>query len=244
MIILRFILSILFYTAFASFLVIFHFVQLFCYYLIGYNTHKKSVDVLNFFLLNSLKILGTKISFHHFDLISKEQDSYLFICNHQGAFEIPGLIWKLRNYHAKFIAKKGLRGVIPSISFNLKNGGSVAIDRSNKIQARKDIENFAEKVKEKDWSIILFPEGTRSRDGVLRHFKPGGLESILKAYPDIKIVPIAIENAYQFSSKSFIQTLGVNLKYTMTPVVTLKDGESAVDCMDRIKTQIATVLKQ
>lgn len=243
MIIIRGILSLLFYVSFGLLLLIFHFIQLFTYYFIGYRAHKSSVDILNFFLLNSLRILGTKISFNRFDLITEEKGAYLFICNHQGAFEIPGLIWKLRAYHAKFIAKKGLQGIIPSISFNLKYGGSVAIDRKDKVQARKDIENFTIKVKEKDWSIILFPEGTRSRDGVLRHFKTGGFESILNAYPDIKIVPIAIENAYQFSSSSFLQPLGIHLKYTMTPIIQKAANENAEACMDRVKAQIAKVIE-
>ena len=55
---------------------------------------------------------------------------YIIVCNHQSLYDIPPLIWYLRQIHPKFISKKELGRGIPSVSFNLRHGGSLLIDRA------------------------------------------------------------------------------------------------------------------
>ena len=120
-------LSILYYLIFGFTLLLFEGIQRICF-LFGYQAHKNSVDLLNFLLLLGLNLLGTRFVFEMPFALEKNQ-SYIVVANHQSTYDIPPLIWYLRKIHPKFVGKKELGNRIPSISFNLKKGGSVLIDR-------------------------------------------------------------------------------------------------------------------
>jgi 1-acyl-sn-glycerol-3-phosphate acyltransferase len=75
-----------------------------------------------------MKILGTKISFEITTALPEDRP-LIFVANHQSTYDIPPLIWHLRKYHPKFISKIELGKGIPSVSFNLRHGGSILIDR-------------------------------------------------------------------------------------------------------------------
>ncbi len=162
----------------------------------GYSAHKKSVDLLNFFLTSTAYILFNNITF-----INKQNlpvgRSIIFVANHQSLFDIPPLIWYLRKYHAKFISKVELTKGIPSISFNLKYGGGANINRKDPRQAITELIKFAERMKNNKWSAVIFPEGTRSVDGTVKTFQSAGIATILKKCPDALIVPIAIKNSWR-----------------------------------------------
>jgi 1-acyl-sn-glycerol-3-phosphate acyltransferase len=86
----------------------------------------------------------------------------IIVANHQSMWDIPPIIWFMRKYHPKFISKIELGKGIPSISYNLKHGGSVLIDRKNPRQAAGEIIKIARYVSEHNRSVVIFPEGTRS----------------------------------------------------------------------------------
>jgi len=177
-------------------LLVFHPVQWICYKIGGYKAHKQSVDILNFCLLSSLYLAGNTVSF------SNEQDlpegrPVIFVANHQSMFDIPPLIWFLRKYHAKFISKIELASGIPSISFNLKYGGAANIDRKDPRQSITEIVKLGVNMKEKNWSTVIFPEGTRSKDGAMKPFQSAGVATILKKCPNALLVPIAIKNSWK-----------------------------------------------
>jgi len=112
-------------------------------------------------------------------------------------YDIPPLIWFLRKNHAKFISEIELTKGIPSVSFNLKHGGGANIDRKDSKQAVAEILKLAERMKAKNWSTVIFPEGTRSRNGQLKPFAIGGIATILKKVPNALIVPIAIKGSWK-----------------------------------------------
>lgn len=191
-----FILTPLHYLCFVFFLLLFHPIQWLSLKLGGYGAHKKSVDILNWFLTSSYYLLGNTVTFVNRQHLPKER-SIIFIANHQSMYDIPPLIYFLRKYHAKFISKKELSKGIPSISFNLKHGGAANIDRKDSKQSIAEILKLAKNMKEKNWSAMIFPEGTRSKTGILKPFAVGGIATILKRVPNALIVPIAIENSWK-----------------------------------------------
>lgn len=191
-----YILSALFYPAFALMLCIFHPLQWLALRFGGYTAHKNVVDVLNFFLLSTYYLLGNSVHFVNRQDIPPNRP-LIFVANHQSMYDIPPLIWFLRRYHAKFISKIELTKGIPSISFNLKNGGGANIDRKDSKQAIAEIIRLGERMKKNNWSCVIFPEGTRSKDGVLKTFQAGGMIALLKKCPQALIVPIAIENSWK-----------------------------------------------
>jgi 1-acyl-sn-glycerol-3-phosphate acyltransferase len=191
-----YILTPIFYLVFGLFLGIFHPVQWICYRFFGYSAHKSSVDVLNFFLTYSQLTLLNSSSFKNSYQLPKDRP-IIFVANHQSMYDIPALIWFLRRHHPKFISKIELTKGIPSISFNLKYGGGANIDRKDSKQAISEIIKLGKRMKESNWSTVIFAEGTRSKDGKMKSFLVGGIATLLKIVPNALIVPVAIENSWK-----------------------------------------------
>ncbi len=193
---LGYILSPIMIIAFFLVLLIFQPIQWLSYKLGGYSAHKRSVDILNLFLLRTYYILFDTVTFTNKQNLPVGR-SMIFLANHQSMFDIPPLIYYLRKYHAKFISKIELTKGIPSISFNLKYGGGANIDRNDSRQSIGELIKLGNRMKENKWSAVIFPEGTRSKDGQVKTFHVGGIATILKKCPDALLVPIAINNAWK-----------------------------------------------
>lgn len=196
------ILTPVYYILMGFFLLFFHPIQWVAHYVFGYKVHKATVDALNFCLTYStLSLFNFPVLKNKFQL-PKDQP-IIFVSNHQSLIDIPGLIFYFRKYHGKFISKiELLKAKIPSISFNLRHGGGANIDRKDKEQSTQAIHDFAERMKAKNWSAFIFPEGTRTRTGKLNPFKVGGIASIVSVIPDVLIVPVCIKGSYQTAGKS------------------------------------------
>jgi 1-acyl-sn-glycerol-3-phosphate acyltransferase len=180
--------------AFFVVLIVFQPLQWIAYKFFGYAAHKRVVDILNLCLLRTVYLTGNTVIF-----INKQNlpvgRPIIFLANHQSMFDIPPLIYYLRKYHAKFISKIELTKGIPSISFNLKYGGGANIDRKDSRQSIAELVKLANRMKENKWSTVIFPEGTRSKDGQVKPFHLGGIATILKKCPEALLVPIAINNS-------------------------------------------------
>ncbi|OOQ57661.1 lysophospholipid acyltransferase family protein [Mucilaginibacter pedocola] len=182
--------------AFLLVLCIFHPLQWICYNWFGYAAHKKCVDILNFWLISTYYIVGNSVKFTNNQNLPVGRPM-IFIANHQSTFDIPPMIYFLRKYHAKFVSKMELTKGIPSISYNLKKGGGANIDRNDPRQSMKALFDLGDRMKQNNWSAMIFPEGTRSRDGKLKTFQAAGVGAILRKCPDALLVPVAIKNSWK-----------------------------------------------
>jgi len=191
-----FILSPIHYVAFGLTLAIFHPIQWLCFNAFGYQAHKRSVDVLNFCLVSTYYLLGDVVTFKDNQNLPLGRPM-IFVANHQSLYDIPVMIWYLRKYHPKFISKIELAKGIPSISYNLRHGGAANIDRKDPRQSIMEIGKLGTNMKEKGWSAMIFPEGTRSADGVVKAFQAAGVAALLKKCPEALIVPVAINNSWK-----------------------------------------------
>lgn len=238
-----FILSPIFYLAFFLLLCIFHPIQWVCYNWFGYKAHKKSVDVLNFFLHHSQFILFNSVSFENTQNLPLNAP-IIFVANHQSMYDIPGLIWYLRKHHAKFISKIELAKGIPSISYNLTVGGGANIDRKDSKQAIMEIAGLGKRMKENNWGTVIFPEGTRAKDGNVKPFQIGGVATLLKRCPNALVVPVAIENSWKIVRfGQFPLNVGLALKWTvLKPVAT--ENRPLEEVIAEAETLIKTKLSQ
>ncbi len=210
--ILAYPLSIISYFFFFLTLLVFHGIQWICFNFFGKEAHKVSVDVFNLCLMRCLNILGTTFSIDHPNHIPTDVPC-IFVSNHQGIYDIPPIIWYLRKHYPKFISKKELGKGIPGISYNLRHGGSALIDRKNPKQAVVTISKFADYLNKTHHSAVIFPEGTRSRNGKPKKFAETGLQIMLKKMPHALVVPITINNSWKlFEFGSFPLGIGVNIK--------------------------------
>lgn len=153
------------------------------------------MDILNWFLFKSYLILGNRVRFINQHVIPTDRP-VIFVSNHQSMYDIPPLIYFLRKNHAKFISKIELTKGIPSISFNLKYGGAANINRKDTKQALAEISKLAQNMNQKNWSCIIFPEGTRTKTGKMKPFGIGGLATLFNEVPNALIVPIAISGSF------------------------------------------------
>lgn len=212
---LGYLLTPLYLIVFGLLLVVFHPLQVICRNIWGYHAHKKSVEIMNLLIIKSLLILGTKITFRCFEKLPKGRPIIL-ISNHQSMLDIPPIVWGFRHHHPKFISKIELGKGIPSVSYNLRHGGSVLIDRSKRRQAVLEIEKLGRYIATNNYTASIFPEGTRTKDGGIKPFKPAGIKALLKAAPNAVIVPLVIDGNYELMRKGlYPMSFGVNIKYTV-----------------------------
>ena len=187
--------------------------------------HKRAVDTLNFFLTASYYVLGNSVQFNNPQDLPTNRP-IIFVSNHQSMYDIPPLIYYLRKHHAKFISKIELTKGIPSISFNLKHGGGANIDRNDRKQAIAEISKLAEKMSANNWSTVIFPEGTRAKNGQLKPFAIGGVATLLKQVPNALLVPVAIHNSWQMSRYGmFPLNSFTKMTWTVLPPIEPKDKD-------------------
>ena len=170
---------------------------------------------MNFFLLRCLNFLGIKILFDR-PLKLTTGKPLIIVANHQSTYDIPPIIWYLKKFHPKFISKKQLGRWIPGVSYNLRNGGSVLIDRSQPEESIGLIKIFAQKLEQNKWSAVIFPEGTRSHDGKPRKFQKKGLMTLFENMPNAVILPISINNSWKLAKYNYFP-IPIGIKITFTP---------------------------
>ena len=119
------------------------------------------------------------------------QERYVFMSNHQSALDIP-IIYAGIGEQICFIAKKELF-MIPVFGWGMWAIGHISIDRESARKAHASMAKAAEKLKKEKVSLILFPEGTRSKDGKVLDFKTASFTLALQA--GVKLVPVAIKGA-------------------------------------------------
>lgn len=210
-------LSAVYLLLFGLTLVVFHPIQWICLHLFGYEAHKRSVSILNRCLMWCTGLLGTRYSFR-LPASMPESGPLIIVANHQSMYDIPPIIWHLRKYHPKFVSKKELGKGIPSVSFNLRHGGSVLIDRKDRRQALAAIAGLGTYIEQTGRSAVIFPEGTRSRDGSPRPFRTIGLQALIKNAPSAMILPVSIQNSWKMLRfGKFPFGLGNHIRFTVHP---------------------------
>jgi 1-acyl-sn-glycerol-3-phosphate acyltransferase len=212
-------LSIVYYFFFLLWLVLFHPIQWVCFTFFGYNAHRICVAYLNWFLVRTAHILGATFHIKGMENIPDNQP-LIIVANHQSLHDITTIIWFLRKTHPKFISKIELGKGIPSVSYNLRRGGSALIDRKDPKQALPEIKKVAELINSNNYAVVIFPEGTRSKNGLPRPFASSGLKMLYKFAPDAYFLPITINNSWKMSKYGdFPMGLGSNLHFEIHPAL-------------------------
>ncbi len=112
--------------------------------------------------------------------------TYLFVANHQSIYDIPILFWALP-YQLRIIAKESL-GRFPFLGWHLRRTGHMLVDRRR--PDRTAISSWVSRLAWTGLSLIVFPEGTRSRGGRVGRFKGGGFYLALEA--GMPVVPLSV----------------------------------------------------
>lgn len=143
----------------------------------------------------NLWVAGTRVYVRGAHRIRRGQ-AYIFAANHQSWFDIFALLASLP-YPFRWLAKQELF-TIPVLGIAMEACGAIPIDRSDRRQAFDSINRAAKRAQD-GASIFIFPEGTRSPDGVLKEFKTGGILLAIKSQQPI--VPISISGSHRVLPK-------------------------------------------
>ncbi|WP_075982025.1 lysophospholipid acyltransferase family protein [Bacillus massilinigeriensis] len=133
-----------------------------------------------------MRITGSNITIQNQELIP--DGPVVFVCNHEGDFDIPvllGFIEKPFGFVSKIEVKK-----VPIISSWMEAINCVFLDRANPRQAVRSIREGVNIIK-KGHSILVFPEGTRSKGGPIGEFKSGSFR--LARGAEVPVVPVRIK---------------------------------------------------
>lgn len=156
-----------------------------------------------------LLVLGVRVQVRGIEKLAPGA-RYVFFANHQSALDIP-ILYSGLSCPLCFIAKKELF-LIPFFGWGIAAMGHVSIDRSSPRKALDSLKRGAGRLKKLSFSLILFPEGTRSADGTIGEFKQGSFSLALDA--GVPVVPVALCKANErLPKKSLIVRPGeVNLE--------------------------------
>jgi 1-acyl-sn-glycerol-3-phosphate acyltransferase len=146
-----------------------------------------------------LFVSRVKVTVNGLENIDPSQ-SYVYMSNHQSNFDIPVLLAYLP-VQFRWLAKAELFR-IPIFGRAMRGAGYVKIDRFNRESAFASIDEAAAKIKN-GVSVMIFPEGTRSRDGNIRPFKKGGFIMAMDAA--VPIVPVILLGTWTIMEKSSLK---------------------------------------
>ncbi|WP_299433347.1 lysophospholipid acyltransferase family protein [uncultured Aquimarina sp.] len=235
-------LSIVFYLFFGLTLLIFHPLQWLGVKLGGAKGHRGMINLMNLCLLRCLHVLGVTISFKNNYTLPKDR-SLIIVSNHQSMFDVPLISWYLHTHKPKFISKIELGKGIPSISFNLRNGGHALIDRKNAKQSIPEISKFGKFIAKNKFSAVIYPEGTRSRDGKPKQFAPTGLKILLKNAPEALVVPVTINNSWKLVRfGNFPMGVGIHLTLEVQEPIE-RNGIETEELLDITEKRVISTIK-
>ena len=137
----------------------------------------------------TIKTIGIDLEVKGLENIPDE--ACVFIGNHTSILDIPIMFYTIDRL-VGFVAKKEMLKA-PVIGTWLEKAHCIPLDRENPREVIKTI-NYGVELLKKGYSLAIFPEGTRSKDGNIGEFKKGSLKLATKA--KAPIVPIAIDRAY------------------------------------------------
>jgi 1-acyl-sn-glycerol-3-phosphate acyltransferase len=139
-----------------------------------------------------------------------------------------------------FIAKKQL-GAIPLFGWAMRAGRFIFIDRQNPVLARRSIEAAEARIRGGQ-SVVIFPEGTRSRDGRLGGFKKGGFHLAINS--GAAIVPIAIRGTRELMPRGSLSIRAGDVAIDIgEPIATTGLGQQEREELSaRVRDRIAAML--
>ena len=165
-----------------------------------------------------------------------KETSYIFVSNHQGAFDIWAIYGYL-NHNFKWLMKKSLEK-IAFVGYACRRSGHVFVDSNSLQSIRETIENARHQLKD-GMSLVIFPEGTRTKTGQMGDFKRGAF--MLAGEFRLPVVPISIRGAYDIMPKdSYFPNSG---KIILTIHKPIYPGEKGFNTRELLAECHATISK-
>ena len=180
------------------------------------------------------RILGLRVQLSGLEQRHGEK-TFIFMPNHESFLDGP-LMFILIPQRVRVILKKEIYR-LPVIGQAMRYAEFVSVDRKGKEGGKKSIQRAVSLIKEKKYSFLIFPEGTRSLDGKLQDFKRGGFFLAQESRTDI--VPVSISGTFDLMPKGRFFVKKGTISVIFHPPVSLQgrtfdDMTSLIDEVKRI----------
>lgn len=166
----------------------------------------------------------------------------IFMSNHQSNFDILALLSSMP-CQLHWIAKKELFD-IPVFGPSMRRGGYIPLDRGDGRKALRSVDEAAATIRNGK-SVVMFPEGTRSRDGNLLPFKRGGF--ILARKAGVPVIPVTINGSGIINPPNRIRLYSGDIHMVLHPAVIIPDGLSRNEAeswmMEQVRNTIESALE-
>ncbi|MCP9611195.1 lysophospholipid acyltransferase family protein [Coprobacter tertius] len=170
-----------------------------------------------------------------------KKTSYVFVANHQGAYDIF-LIYGYLGHNFKWLMKKSLRK-IPFVGKACEAAGHIFVDRSGPKSIHETLVQ-AEKTLQDGMSVVVFPEGSRTTDGKLHRFKKGAYQLAIDL--NLPVVPLTIDGSFKVLPRnSYLITPGKMILTIHKPIFPIDgQGHDIQELMHKSYQEIESVLPQ
>ncbi len=164
----------------------------------------------------------------------------IVMSNHQSNFDIL----TLQGYfprHLSWMAKQELFR-IPVFGHSMRRGGYIPLDRSDGRRALKSIEEAAQQIRSGS-SVIIFPEGTRTRDGKLLPFKRGGF--MLASRANVPVVPVTLHGTFEINPGGTLKLYpGRRVEIRIGEPITIPHGMKRAETEEFLLNQVRTAMER
>ncbi len=185
------------------------------------------------------KILGLEVEIRIPETV-KGKGPFVYICNHQNSYDIFTISGAVQPATVS-IGKKSLKW-IPFFGQMYWLTGNILIDRKNSSKAMNTISLAAENIKEKQISVWLFPEGTRSNGRGLLPFKTGAFRTALQA--EVPIVPVCATNLHNTIKLNRWNNGKMIIEFLDPIILTESDRENVRQLANDVHDLMATRIEQ
>jgi 1-acyl-sn-glycerol-3-phosphate acyltransferase len=145
---------------------------------------------------STLRICGVDVRVEGLEKL-QPGTTYIYVSNHASMFDIPVILASIPD-QIRILYKKELNW-IPVFGWGLKLGSYIAVDRSSGSEAMRSLDEAAARIAG-GASVLLYAEGTRTRDGKLQPFKRGAFNLAVKA--GAPVVPLTVNGSFAILPKA------------------------------------------
>lgn len=167
-----------------------------------------------------------------------QSQSYVFVANHQGAYDIFSIYGYL-GHNFRWMMKKALEK-IPLVGYSCRVSGQIYVDNSSPTAIRETMKD-AEKQLSTGMSVVVFPEGARTRTGKVGRFKRGAFTLAMEF--NLPVVPITIDGAFRVMPRTTMIPRPGTITITIhKPILPGKDGHELLSLMEESRRSVLSDL--
>ena len=188
--------------------------------------------------ITGVRVAGIRVEVRGMENIQPSR-SYIFMSNHASNLDPPVFVPNIPGRCSVFFKKEVLR--IPIFGRILKMAEMVPVDRDNREAAIESV-HAAARVLRSGLNMVIFPEGTRSRDGRLLPFKKGPFHLALEA--GVPVIPVTLLGTYECWPKGSFASHGGTTTAVFHPPIEPSEFRDRDALMMAVRNSIASALPE